>query len=46
MDVQVFTVLESSLKNIKRENILIIMNKCQANDELEDIEEFYKVAKE
>ena len=38
--------MESALKNIQRENITVIMNKCMETDEPEDIQEFYREAKE
>ena len=44
-DVQVFSILDTALKNIKAENIAIVFNKCGEQDEEEDIIEFYDEAR-
>ena len=45
-DVQVFSILDTALKNIKAENIAIVFNKCGEYDDEDDIIEFYNEARE
>ena len=44
-DSEVFSVLSSILDKICAENIAVIMNKCDEDDEPEDIIDFYSMAK-
>ena len=45
-DIQVFSILDTALKNIKAQNIAIVFNKCGEQDDEDDILEFYNEARE